>query len=109
MGPGQEWSLIILCSSTFGHNKWTGGDQRESQDTTGHSPARFYSFQKKLQNPNQKKTQKAQHWFHTKGPKACEAGLILEHTHRICLHNFLDLESFLFSLVRKAVQIYHVK
>lgn len=106
MGPGQGWSLIILYSFTFGHNKWMGGSERKS----GHHwtlPSKVLQLPKK--NPTKKQPQKAQHRFHTKGPKACEAGLILEHTHRICLHNFLDLESFLFSLVRKAVQIYHVK
>lgn len=68
------------------------------RDTTGHPRG------KSLQSP-----QNSLHWFHAEGHRACEAGLILEHTHRICLHNFLDLEGFLFSLVRKAVQIYHVK
>lgn len=99
-----SWSQARMVPNSFTFlpiwlqqmGEWIRG--REFQDTTGHPPG------KALQAP-----QNNLHWFHSEGPRACKAGLILEHTHRICLHNFLDLEGFLFALVRKAVQIYHVK
>lgn len=63
-GPCQFYVLHIWSQQM---GEWINGG-REFQGTTGHPPGK--ALQPPQNNPQ---------WFHTEGPRACEAGLILEH------------------------------